>query len=200
MLDRYRNWFYKTRFSIFVSALVKSRVHPNLLTVLGLVFGIFAAYLIFKRYFLVSIVFLILTALCDMCDGWVARLSRKTTKFGVIFDVTVDKYVEGFIGLAFAFVAPQVIFPAYIWVVIAVFGSIIISLVSNIGFYLSKKSSFKIVSRFDRGVIIVIGLLLARFFGNIFLTYTIILIAILSHLTVLSLVIDYYKILKKNKL
>src|SRR3989338_6058256 len=176
MLDRYRNWFYKTRFSIFVSALVKSRVHPNLLTVLGLVFGIFAAYLIFKRYFLVSIVFLILTALCDMCDGWVARLSRKTTKFGVIFDVTVDKYVEGFIGLAFAFVAPQVIFPAYIWVVIAVFGSIIISLVSNI------------------------GLLLARFFGNIFLTYTIILIAILSHLTVLSLVIDYYKILKKNKL
>lgn len=197
MLDRYRNWLYKTRFSKFVSVLIRSRIHPNLITVLGFIFGIFAAYLIYKRSFLVSIVFLFLTALCDICDGWVARLSKKTTKFGVIFDVAVDKYVEGFIGLAFAFVSPVLIFPAYIWVVIAVFGSIIISLVSNIGFYLSKKPAFKIVSRFDRGVIIVLGLLLARFFGNIFITYTIILIAILSHLTVLSLVIDYYKILKK---
>ncbi len=174
------------------------KISPNILTIFGLIFGIIAAYLIYKQLFLWSIIPLVLSSLCDLCDGWVARVSHKETKFGIIFDVTMDKYVEGLIGLAFAFVTPTLFLKGYIWVIIAVFGSIIISLISNIGISLSKEKPFKLASRFDRGVIIILGLILASFFGNIYLTYTLIVVAVITHLTVLSLVISYYKILKKT--
>ncbi len=198
MLDKYRNWLYKTKFSKFISELVRSEISPNSITILGLFLGLLAAYLIFKHKFLLSIIFLIISGICDICDGWVARVSKKTTKFGMIFDVTIDKYVEGLIGLAFAFIAPFFLFPGYVWVVIAVFGSIIISVVSNIGISLSKERPFKLVSRFDRGILIVLGLILATFLGDIYLTYTLVIVAILTHLTVLSLVISYYRILKEK--
>ena len=198
MLDRYRDWLYKTKSSKFIKKLVRSKIPPNLITILGLIFGIIAAYLIFKQNFLISIIFLILTGLCDICDGWVARLSKKTTKFGVIFDVTIDKYVEGVIGLALAFVVPAFLIPGYVWVVIAVFGSIIISVISNIGISLTNKVPFKLASRFDRGILLFLGLILASFLGKIYLTYTLVIISILTHLTVLSLVLSYYKILKKK--
>lgn len=198
MLDRYRNWLYKTRLSKFVGELVRSKINPNLITFIGLIFGLIAAYLIYKHHFLLSIIFLILTTVCDMCDGWVARLSNKATKFGVIFDVTIDKYVEGLIGLAFAFITPKFLIPGYVWVVIAVFGSIIISVVSNVGIALSKEKPFKLASRFDRGVLVILGLILAYLFGDIYLTYTLITISILTHLTVLSLVVSYYKILNEK--
>ncbi len=198
MLDNLRDWLYKTKISRFIGKLVKSKISPNFITILGLIFGVIAAYLIYKRYLLISIIFLISSAVCDISDGWVARLGKKTTKFGVIFDVTIDKYVEGLIGLAFAFIAPFFIFPGYVWVVTAVFGSIIISVVSNVGIALTKEKPFKLASRFDRGVLIVLGLILAKFLGDIYLTYTLIVVTVLTHLTVLSLVFSYYKILEKK--
>lgn len=199
MFDKYRDWLYKTKLSRFISEIAYSKIPPNLITVLGLIFGLAAAYLIFRHLFLISIIFLVISSICDMCDGWVARLSKKATKFGVIFDVTIDKYVEGFIGLALAFVAPQFLVPGYVWVVIAVFGSIIISVISNIGISLAKEKPFKLASRFDRGILVVVGLVLAQFLGNVYLTYTLVVIAVLTHLTVISLVISYYRILKKKE-
>ncbi len=196
MLDMYRDWLYNTKFSKTIDELIKLRISPNMLTIFGLIFGAIAAYLIYKHYLLISIIFLVLSSLCDLCDGWVARVSKKATKFGVIFDVTMDKYVEGLIGLAFAFIAPSIIYPGYVWVVVAVFGSIIISVISNVGISLSKEKPFKLASRFDRGVLLVIGLILATFLGDIYLTYTLIVVAVVTHLTVLSLVVSYYRILK----
>ncbi|MBS3152656.1 CDP-alcohol phosphatidyltransferase family protein [Candidatus Woesearchaeota archaeon] len=199
MLYKYRNWLYNTNFSRAISKLVILKISPNLITFFGLVFGVIAAYLIYKHYLLLAIIPLVLSGLCDLCDGWVARLSNKETKFGVIFDVTLDKYVEGFVGLGFSFVTPGFLVPGYIWVIIAVFGSIIISLVSNVGAALSQEKPFKLASRFDRGVIIVLGLILANFLGDIYLTYTAVFVAAITHLTVVSLVISYYKILKNKK-
>jgi len=77
--------------------------------------------------------------------------------------------------------------------------TIIISLVSNVGAALSQEKPFKLASRFDRGVIIVLGLILANFLGDIYLTYTAVFVAAITHLTVVSLVISYYKILKNKK-
>src|SRR3989338_6315871 len=164
MLDRYRNKLYDTGISRTVNKIATSRLNPNTITIFGLIFGIIAAYLIFRHYLLISIIFLVLSSICDLCDGWVARVAHKETKFGALFDVTLDKYVEGLIGLAFAFITPSLFFPGYVWVILAVFGSVIISVVSNVGDALTKEKPFKIASRFDRGIIIVIGLILASFF------------------------------------
>jgi len=139
MLDRYRNWLYGTSFSKAINQLAMTKIGPNTITFFGLIFGIIAAYLIYIHYLLLAIIPLFFSSLCDLCDGWLARISNQTTKFGVIFDVTLDKYVEGLIGLAFAFIAPAFLIPGYIWVIIAVFGSIIISVVSNVGIALSKQ-------------------------------------------------------------
>ena len=53
------------------------------------------------------------------------------------------------------------------------------------------------MARADRGGLLVIGLILAKFLGIVYLTYTIIIMAVLTHLTVIILMIEYYKILKK---
>ncbi|MBI2148342.1 CDP-alcohol phosphatidyltransferase family protein [Candidatus Woesearchaeota archaeon] len=149
MLDRYRKWLYNTKFSKAISKLVMLKINPNLITFLGLIFGIIAAYLIYKHFLLLAIIPLILSGLCDLCDGWVARLSHKETKFGVIFDVSLDKYVEGLIGLGYAFITPSFLIPGYIWVIIAVFGSVIISVISNVGAALTKSKCCSCCNTFN---------------------------------------------------
>src|SRR5574340_633061 len=77
-----------------VRALALSRIHPNVLTFMGLVINIYAAYLFAAGHFRWASLVVIGAGLFDMVDGRVARETNRVTRFGGFFDSVMDRYSD----------------------------------------------------------------------------------------------------------
>jgi CDP-diacylglycerol--glycerol-3-phosphate 3-phosphatidyltransferase len=77
-----------------VRALALSRINPNLLTFLGLVINIVAAWEFARGRFLAAGLVVIGAGVFDLVDGPVARASNRVTRFGGFFDSVVDRYSD----------------------------------------------------------------------------------------------------------
>jgi CDP-diacylglycerol---glycerol-3-phosphate 3-phosphatidyltransferase len=77
-----------------VEGLALLRVHPNILTLIGLLINIFAMILFAKGIFLWAGVVIIVAGIFDMVDGEVARRTKRVTKFGAFFDSVIDRYSD----------------------------------------------------------------------------------------------------------
>lgn len=73
---------------------------PDMWTLVTLFFGMASAYNYFLGNFRLGGVFLFATGASDFLDGGVARYLKKETKFGAIFDATIDRLSEGLVLLA----------------------------------------------------------------------------------------------------
>ena len=91
-----------------VRRLALARVNPNVLTFLGLVVNIIAAFLFGyansenqARMFRYAGLVIIGSGFFDLVDGAVARASNRVTRFGGFFDSVVDRYSDAsqFVGL-----------------------------------------------------------------------------------------------------
>lgn len=83
---------------ILVKPLAKLRVTPNLLTILGLFFGIL---LYLNALSIWAILFLVLSLICDGIDGSLAIITGKNGKWGAMLDSVVDRITEVFWALTF---------------------------------------------------------------------------------------------------
>jgi CDP-diacylglycerol--glycerol-3-phosphate 3-phosphatidyltransferase len=79
---------------LIVRGLALSRIHPNVLTFLGLVINIIAAYLLAIGQFRGAGFVIIGAGLFDMVDGRVARETNRVTRFGGFFDSVLDRYSD----------------------------------------------------------------------------------------------------------
>jgi len=79
---------------LIVRGLALSRIHPNVLTFLGLVINIGAAYLLSIGSFRWAGVVIIGAGIFDMVDGRVARETNRVTRFGGFFDSVLDRYSD----------------------------------------------------------------------------------------------------------
>src|SRR4051794_15458315 len=84
-----------------VGALALSRVHPNVLTFIGLLINVWAAFLFgaagsadHVSKFRWAGVVVIGAGLFDMVDGRVARETNRVTRFGGFFDSVLDRYSD----------------------------------------------------------------------------------------------------------
>ena len=77
-----------------VSALALSRIHPNVLTFIGLVINIWVACIFAAGHFRTGGLVLIGAGLFDMVDGRVARETNRVTRFGGFFDSVLDRYSD----------------------------------------------------------------------------------------------------------
>ena len=78
-----------------VSVLAKVGVTPNMLTVAQLFGGVIAGVIIANGELLIGGVVLLLSAALDAFDGTLARTTGKVTRFGGVFDSTIDRMFEG---------------------------------------------------------------------------------------------------------
>jgi CDP-diacylglycerol--glycerol-3-phosphate 3-phosphatidyltransferase len=79
---------------VIVHGLALSKIHPNVLTFLGLVINIAAAALLAVGRFRLAGVVIIGAGLFDMVDGRVARETNRVTRFGGFFDSVLDRYSD----------------------------------------------------------------------------------------------------------
>lgn len=79
---------------LIVRGLSLARIHPNVLTFMGLVINIGAATLLAVGQFRWAGLVIIGAGLFDMVDGRVARETNRVTRFGGFFDSVLDRYSD----------------------------------------------------------------------------------------------------------
>ena len=77
-----------------IATCVALRIHPNILTLIGLLINVFAMVLFAKGIFLWAGFVIVLAGIFDMVDGEVARRTKRVTKFGAFFDSVIDRYSD----------------------------------------------------------------------------------------------------------
>jgi phosphatidylglycerophosphate synthase len=98
---------------------------PNQYTIISVLFSILAAVLIVKQYFAWALLSFIIASFLDSIDGSVARQRNESCKEGAYLDTVIDRYVEGITLFSLLFLSmPTVFFPSYVWIFLALFGSI----------------------------------------------------------------------------
>jgi archaetidylinositol phosphate synthase len=176
-------------------ARIFSRINPNTVTILALLFCIAAGLYFAAGNLVIAGLMLLLGGFFDVLDGAVARENGRVTKFGGLLDSVLDRYADAavFLGIMWG---GHAAFPPYIendWFLggLALTGSLLVSYtraraeaggtgVLNIG----------VAERAERMILIILG----AFTG--LLHWAVLVVAVISHLTVLQRMIAARRILK----
>lgn len=188
--DWLRDWFLKL-ISPIINFFIKRGVNPNFFTTVGLIIAIIATYIYATGFLRFGGVLLLSGGMFDILDGKVARATNRATKFGALYDSTLDRYGEVmvFFGLAYYFTNNEFIIAdinfaplVVIAISVAIGGSIMTSYVRARAEGLGLECSVGIMQRPER--IVYLG------FGSIIHEYTlvfvIVLIAILANITAIQ--------------
>ncbi len=89
----------------FIDFLGRLQVHPNFISLLGLLFTALSAPFLATGNFFLGGLFVALGGVCDALDGHLARRSGKVSPFGALLDSTLDRLADFFplMGLALHF-------------------------------------------------------------------------------------------------
>jgi CDP-diacylglycerol--glycerol-3-phosphate 3-phosphatidyltransferase len=79
---------------LIVRGLALSKIHPNVLTFIGLLINVVAAVLLARGRFTTAGFVIMGAGLFDMVDGRVARATNQVTRFGGFFDSVLDRYSD----------------------------------------------------------------------------------------------------------
>jgi CDP-diacylglycerol---glycerol-3-phosphate 3-phosphatidyltransferase len=101
---------------LIVRALALSRIHPNVLTFIGLVINIVAAVQLAAGQFFAAGMVILGAGIFDMVDGRVARETNRVTRFGGFFDSVVDRYSD--LGLLMGLLVYYASINRYLYVVL----------------------------------------------------------------------------------
>jgi phosphatidylglycerophosphate synthase len=86
--------------------LSKANAPPNLITAGAIFWGTLSGILYYQGHPVLGALALLISGILDLCDGYVAVVNQKATKFGAVFDWIADKWVDGIVlgavGLRYA--------------------------------------------------------------------------------------------------
>src|SRR5436190_24028749 len=77
-----------------VNLLASLHVHPNILTLVGMLINIVAMILFYQGIFTWAALVIVFAGIFDIVDGEVARRTHRVTKFGAFFDSVIDRYSD----------------------------------------------------------------------------------------------------------
>jgi len=179
--------FFGRIIQAIVSALALSRVHPNVLTFIGLLINVWAAFLFgvagstdHVAKFRWAGVVVIGAGLFDMVDGRVARETNRVTRFGGFFDSVLDRYSD--LGLLVGLLVYYASINRFFYVVltaIVMTGTVMVSYTRARAENSIPKCKVGFLERPERVVLIIIGALFDRMAPVLWV------IAILSNITVI---------------
>jgi CDP-diacylglycerol--glycerol-3-phosphate 3-phosphatidyltransferase len=172
--------FFGAIINRIVRWLALSRIHPNVLTFLGLVINIWAAWLFSQGSFRWAGVVVIGAGLFDMVDGRVARATSQVTRFGGFFDSVIDRYSDLalYMGLLVYYASINRFFYIVLTAVVMT-GSVMVSYTRARAENAIPRCKVGFLERPERVVLIIIGALFDRMAAVLWV------IAVLSNLTVI---------------
>ncbi len=194
--------------------------NPNWLTTLGFVLSVLSAFEIAKGRLVTGGALVLISGLFDTIDGAVARKTGRVTRFGAVYDSTIDRYSEVavFFGLGFFLIGHHFYFTS-VAAVFAIGGSIMVSYIRARAETLGFKANVGLARRQERVLILGFGLLfnlfdnffekifspvIIRLFGNNFVhppfavAVAVLLLAVLTNITAIERLFYVYKQFKEE--
>ncbi len=191
-----------------INIFVKLKISPNSFTVLGLLITTGATVVLFlnQKWIHWTGLLILLGGICDVIDGKLARTAGRSTKFGALFDSSLDRYSE--VIMFFGIAAYYVRYDSYLLSVmtfIALGGSTMVSYVRARAEGLGFQAKVGWMQRSERVVLIGFAALFntSLFEISIFhvtnypvtlLDIAIWIVAILANLTALQRLFHVYKL------
>jgi CDP-diacylglycerol--glycerol-3-phosphate 3-phosphatidyltransferase len=88
-----------------IAAAVALRIHPNTLTLIGVLVNVAAAWALGRDQFLLGGAIMIVANIFDFIDGKVAHLTNTVSRFGAFWDSTLDRFsdIALFLGLIYLY-------------------------------------------------------------------------------------------------
>ncbi|MFZ1081952.1 MAG: CDP-alcohol phosphatidyltransferase family protein [Candidatus Kryptoniota bacterium] len=211
---------FKNLLQPLASWLGARNANPNWLTTLGFLLSIIAAREIAVGKLVAGGALVLMDGLFDTIDGAVARITGRVTKFGAVYDSTIDRYSEVtvFFGLGFYLIGHHFYFTS-VAAVFAIGGSIMVSYIRARAETIGFKANVGLTRRQERVVILGFGLLLNAFndffdklfdpiafkiFGNDFvhppfaIAVAVVLLAFLTNITALQRLYYVYQQFKEE--
>jgi CDP-diacylglycerol--glycerol-3-phosphate 3-phosphatidyltransferase len=160
-------------------------IHPNVVTVTGTFFGFVSSACIAFEHFLFGALALLLSGFFDMLDGALARGSGKVTVFGGFLDSVLDRYTDLLVmgGIFFFYITHGSICYASI-TFIATVGTAIIPYARARAEAAGIQCRSGLLERPERIALLLIGL-----FVPVLLSSVMIILAVLTHITVIQRII-----------
>lgn len=172
--------FFGAIINAIVGALALSRVHPNVLTFIGLLINVWAAFVFAAGKFIMGAIILIGAGLFDMVDGRVARETNRVTRFGGFFDSVLDRYSD--LGVLVGLLVYYASINRFFYVVLTALvmtGTVMVSYTRARAENTIPRCKVGFLERPERVVLIIIGALFNR------MAQVLWVIAILSNITVI---------------
>jgi len=174
----------------------KIPLNPNIITIIGLIISLIAAYMFATQNLIWGAFLIILSGLMDVIDGAVARNKYSPTKFGGILDSTADRFADAFIIIG-------LIYGGYVnWIfgILALHASLTVSYVRARAEAEGITCDVGIAERAERIFIILAGVILTLFLETNIIEIAVIIVMILGYFTVFQRVYHSWIQLKKNRL
>ncbi|PWR74977.1 CDP-alcohol phosphatidyltransferase family protein [Methanospirillum stamsii] len=185
----------------------RAGLSPNIITILSIIAGLGCAICYILHNFIAGSILLFCSAILDLVDGSVARMSGRETPFGAVFDWIADKYVDTIVllgvGLSGISIISDIFGVSHLWdfaiVAIAIIGSMMNTFIkpvtyAEIGF--TKRVDGKIddplegIGFFGRPETVLV-LILGGISG--FIWISVLIIAVCTNLSALQRIIYLYR-------
>jgi len=177
---------------LIVRALALSKIHPNVLTFLGLVINAIAAVLLARGSFFAAGIVIISAGLFDMVDGRVARETNQVTRFGGYFDSVLDRYSDLALLMGLLVYYGNINRPFYVVLTaIVMTGTVMVSYTRARAENTIPSCKVGFMERPERVVLLIIGALFDRMAPVLWV------IAVLSNITVIHRMIFTYQEAKR---
>jgi CDP-diacylglycerol---glycerol-3-phosphate 3-phosphatidyltransferase len=166
---------------------------PNTITITGTLFGFLSAFLIFFEHPVLGAIALLIAGFLDILDGALARTQGQVTSFGGFLDSVLDRYTDLLVMGAIMLVyvrhnEPRLALAAFI----AAVGTALIPYARARAEAASIPCKTGLLERPERIVLVLIGL-----FIPFLLDYIVIILAVLTHVTVIQRMVHVWKEAKK---
>lgn len=208
----YRDYLQKLIYTLInpiIKGMIKMGITPNMVTTIGFVGNVVAAFLFIHASQLMPIsmgfswigwggAILLFSGLFDMMDGRLARLGNMSTTFGAFWDSTLDRYSELFslFGITLYLMTASGIWAGVI-TFLALVGSIMVSYVRARAEGLGIECKVGLMQRPERVVVTALAAIITGMTSNLWwLIGGMTLIAVLANITAFWRVAHCYKQLK----
>ena len=167
-------------------------IHPNFFTALSLLVSLASAWVLAIGQLRLGGILILVSGTFDIIDGAVARATKMESKFGALFDSTLDRYAElaVFLGIMAYYLNQRYSDTVLIPIGLAMCGSVMVSYVRARAEGLGFDCKMGMMQRPERIVLLGFGAI----FSERYLMLFIILIAILSNITALQRVWHIWKL------
>ena len=90
---------------VIINACIALGIHPNVLTFVGVLINVAAAFALGQGHFISAGVIMVVANIFDFIDGKVARETHAETKFGGFWDSVIDRFsdIALFLGLIYLY-------------------------------------------------------------------------------------------------